>query len=63
MGKVHSDMETKRERSKLRSSDGGRCSTTHTKKKIKKKINVSLVSSLICAFLHHLVVTEARRPN
>lgn len=60
MGKVHSDMETKRERSKLRSSDGGRCSTTHTQK---KKINVSLVSSLICAFLHHLVVTEARQPN
>lgn len=33
---------------------------THKKKKI---INVSLVSSLICAFLHHLVVTEARQPN
>lgn len=32
---------------------------THTK----KIINVSLVSSLICAFLHHLVVTEARQPN
>lgn len=36
----------------------------HTKKnKYIYIINVSLVSSLICAFLHHLVVTEARQPN
>lgn len=32
-----------------------------------KKINIYIllmsVSSLICAFLHHLVVTEARQPN
>lgn len=62
MGKVHSDRD-KRERSKLRSSDGGRCSTTHKKNKYIYIINVSLVSSLICAFLHHLVVTEARQPN
>lgn len=35
----------------------------HTKKINIYIINVSLVSSLICAFLHHLVVTEARQPN
>lgn len=62
MGKVHSDIET-REKEANRSSDGGRCSTTHKKNKYIYIINVSLVSSLICAFLHHLVVTEARQPN